>query len=101
MRKVMERITARRLFALLALILWGLMLHSGIKICLGAAEQGIKGLPSDGQLRLYVWLPLSIVLIELILIFAARKINAWIAVALQVISFFLILPVGMLFGGGV
>ncbi len=101
MRIVMRYLTLRRLVALVATTLWGFLLYSGGMICLGAAEQGIKGLPSDSQLRLYVWTPLIFVLAEIIVVVAGRRIWRWFIIMFQIFSFFMLLPVSFLFSGGI
>lgn len=101
MRIVMRYLTPRRLVALAATTLWGFLLYSGGMICLGAAEQGIKGLPSDSQLRLYVWTPLIFVLAEIIVVVAGRRIWRWLIVTFQIFAFVMLLLVSFLFGGEV
>lgn len=94
-------IAKRQIAAGVPVFLWGMFLYSGVKIFSGAASQGINGLPSHEQLALYVWVPAGMVLCSLVLALVGKKIPAWLFLSIYFVLMAALLPVFLLFGGGV
>jgi hypothetical protein len=95
------RIAKRQLVAGVGALLWAWLLYSGIGIYLGAAAQGVAGLPSREHRALYIWTPAIMAVIALVLVVAAKRMPLWLFLVVLVVLMAAILPVAMLFGGGV
>lgn len=78
-----------------------MLLYSGVKISSGAASQGIDGIPNSEQLALYVWIPAAMVLCSLVLALVGKRISIWLFLPIYFVLMVALLPVFLLFGGGV
>jgi uncharacterized ion transporter superfamily protein YfcC len=94
-------IAKRQIAAGVAVFLWAVFLYFGVKISSGAASQGIDGLPSSEQLALYVWIPAAMVLCSLVLTLVGKRISVWMFLPIYFVLMAALLPVFLLFGGGV
>lgn len=91
----------RQIAASVPVLLWGMFLYSGVKISSGAASQGMNGLPNSSQFALYVWVPAAMVLCSLVLALMGKRIAAWLFLSIYLVLMIGLLPVFLLFGGGV
>ncbi len=98
---VWSGIAKRQIAAGIAVLIWAMFLYSGIKISLGAASQGMDGLPSHKQLALYILIPGAMVLCGLILALLGKRIPWWVFLIAYFVLIVALLPVFFLFGGGV
>lgn len=95
------RVAKRQWMAGIVVALWAWLLYFGTRIYAGAASRGIAGLPSQKQMVLYIGVPAAMIVAGIFLIVAGRKIPLWI---FTVVFFFVVaalVPVFLLFGGGV
>lgn len=60
----------------------------------------MDSLPSREQLALYVWIPATMVLCGFVLVVVGRKISTWLFSAILFVLIVALLPVVLLFGGG-
>ncbi len=92
---------AVRIVAAVSTVLWLFMSLTGISGIEGIRDQHVPGFPNGGQLRLYVVVPLiGLAGSAAILVFAERLPN-WAKRSGMTISFLVLLPVFMMFGGGI
>lgn len=95
------RMAKRQWAAAVGALLWGSLLCLGVSLYLGAASQGIEGLPNRGQLILYIGIPAAMVMAGLLLILVGARIPFWVFASAFVAFIAAFLPVLVLFGGGV
>lgn len=83
------------------LIAWLGLFAIGMSLYHGVQFQDVPGYPNRGQLVLYVFLPLSMVLSNLLVIWASLLIPRWISYLVLLFQVPLWVAVFALFGGGV
>lgn len=92
---------AVRIAAAVSVVLWLFMALAGASAIEGIGDQHVPGYPNDGQLRLYVVIPLIGLVGSAAVVCFARRLPSLakrIAVGLR---FFALLSVFLVFGGGV
>jgi hypothetical protein len=92
---------AGRLAAAVSTVLWRFMALIGISGIEGIRDQHVPGYPNDGQLRLYVVVPLIGLAGSGAILGFAKRLPSWARGIGMGISFFALLLVFMTFGGGV
>ena len=92
---------ASRVAAAVSTLLWLLMTVTGISGIVGIRDQHLPGYPNAGQIGLYVAIPvLGFSCCAAILCFA-KKLPGWAKGVALTILFVALLPVLLMFGGGV
>ena len=92
---------AGRIAAALSTVLWLLIALIGMSGIEGIRDQHVPGYPNDGQLRLYVVIPLIGLTCSAAIFGFAKRLPSWATRIGIGISLFALLPVFMTFGGGV
>jgi hypothetical protein len=92
---------AVRIVAAVSTLLWLFMSLIGISGVEGVRDQHVPGFPNDGQLRLYVVVPLIGLASSAAILVFAERLPKWAKRTGVTISFLVLLPVFMIFGGGV
>ena len=82
-------------------VLWLFMSLTGISGIEGLRDQHVPGFPNEGQLRLYVVVPLIGLAGSAAILGFATRLPSWAKRVGMGISFLALLPVFMMFGGGV
>jgi hypothetical protein len=73
------------------LLIWALILLCGISLYRGVVEQRVASYPNSGQLDLYVYFPVALVLANVALITCARKLPLGFRLVAFVVQFFALL----------
>jgi hypothetical protein len=100
----MNRVTtwpASRIAAAVSTVLWLFMVLTGISGIDGVREQHVPGYPNDGQLRLYVVIPLVGLIGSAAILGFANRLPTWANRVVVGTALLTLLPVFMMFGGGV
>ncbi len=92
---------AGRITAAVSTVLWLFMTLTGISGIEGIRDQHVPGYPNDGQLRLYVVIPLIGLTVSAAILGFSKRLPSWAKRMGLGISFLALLPVFMMFGGGV
>ncbi len=92
---------AVRKAAAVSTALWLFMLLTGFSAIEGIREQHVAGFPNDGQLRLYVVVPLGGLACSAAILGFTRRLPSWARRLGVGIGLLALLPVFMLFSGGV
>ena len=95
---------ASRIAAAASTVLWLFMTLAGISLIEGIRGQHVPGYPNDGQLWLYVAVPLIGLVGSAVILGFAKALPSWakrIGIGIGIgISLFALLLVFMMFGGG-
>ena len=92
---------AVRIAAAVSAVLWLFMALDGISVIQGIRSQHVPGYPNDGQLRLYVVIPLIGLAGSAGIVCFARWLPGLAKRVGMGISFFALLSVFLIWGGGV
>ena len=92
---------ASRIAAAVSTVLWLFMALIGISGIEGVRDQHVPGYPNDGQLRLYVAIPLIGFAASAAILGFANRLPSWANRIVMSITLLALLPVFMTFGGGV
>jgi len=90
-----------RIAAAVSTALWLFMSLMGISGMEGIRDQHVAGFPNGGQLRLYVVVPVIGLAGSAAILGFAKRLPSWVKCVGIGASFLALLPVYMMFGGGV
>jgi hypothetical protein len=91
--------SASRVVAAIATVLWMVMALTGCALVQGVRDQHVQGYPNDGQIRLYIVLPLIGLTSSAAIFGFASRLPGWLRRVVLCVDLLALLPVFLSFGG--
>lgn len=92
---------ARRIVAVMLALFWAICGSVGFELLSHLAQRGVPGFPKAGQWDLYVIVPAAMMLFGVVLAIVAKRVSTVLYVALLIVEAVPILPLLVIYGGGV